>query len=55
MITALIALCLLGGLAAITYGAALIYLPAGIITGGCCLILAAFVLALGAEDRQNKP
>lgn len=48
-----IVLCFVLGLAAVTAGAALIYLPAGIITGGLGLIFLALILARGSGSDRS--
>ena len=50
--TALILLCFLIGSAAVTVGAGLIYMPAGIIAGGILLIVFAAVLICAAASRK---
>ena len=50
--TALILLCILLGSAAVTVGAGMISLPAGIIAGGILLIVFAAVLVCAAGNRK---
>ena len=51
--TALILLCFLIGSTAVTVGAGLIYMPAGIIAGGVFLLLLALLLIVMIGSRNK--
>lgn len=51
----LIVLFLLLGIAAVVTGAAMIYMPAGIIAGGIGLIILAIILVRGYDNDRDKP
>ena len=49
---ALVLIFFLLGSAAVSYGAALIYMPAGILTGGIALVILALLLVLAAGGKN---